>query len=92
MKPSSGSASARPGGTPADIVGKLNREINAGLASPKIKSQLAELGASPITASPPEYGAFVKAEIEKWEKVIKDPAPRRIKISKRLGVCEQDYP
>src|SRR6266851_3875196 len=60
-----------PQGTAADIVGKLNREINAGLASPKIKSQLAELGSSPITASPQEFGAFVKAEIEKWEKVIK---------------------
>jgi len=61
-----------PQGTPTDIVGKLNREINTGLASPKISSQLAELGASPIMASPPEFGAFVKAEIEKWEKVIKD--------------------
>jgi tripartite-type tricarboxylate transporter receptor subunit TctC len=61
-----------PQGTPTDIVGKLNREINAGLASPRIKSQLAGLGASPITAGPLEFGAFVKAEIEKWEKVIKD--------------------
>jgi tripartite-type tricarboxylate transporter receptor subunit TctC len=60
-----------PRGTPPDIVGKLNREINTGLASPKIKSQLADLGSSPIIASPQEFGAFVKAEIEKWEKVIK---------------------
>jgi tripartite-type tricarboxylate transporter receptor subunit TctC len=61
-----------PQGTPADVVGKLNRAINAGLASPKIKSQLAELGSSPIMASPPEFGAFVRAEIQKWEKVIED--------------------
>jgi tripartite-type tricarboxylate transporter receptor subunit TctC len=60
-----------PQGTPAEIVAKLNREINAGLASAKIKSQLAELGSSPITASPREFGAFVKAEIEKWENVIR---------------------
>jgi tripartite-type tricarboxylate transporter receptor subunit TctC len=60
-----------PQGTPADIVGKLNREINAGLASPRIKAQLADLGVSPIIASPPEFGAFVAAEIEKWEKVIR---------------------
>jgi tripartite-type tricarboxylate transporter receptor subunit TctC len=60
-----------PHGTSADIVGKLNREINAGLASPKIKAQLAELGATPITVSPGEFGTFVRSETEKWEKVIK---------------------
>jgi tripartite-type tricarboxylate transporter receptor subunit TctC len=60
-----------PRGTPPAIVDRLNREINAGLASAKIRSQLAELGSSPITSSPPEFGAFVKAEIEKWENVIR---------------------
>jgi tripartite-type tricarboxylate transporter receptor subunit TctC len=60
-----------PQGTPADVVRKLNREINAGLASPKIKSRLAELGSSPILGSPDEFGAFVRSETEKWEKVIK---------------------
>ena len=60
-----------PQGTPADVVGKLNREINAALASPKIKSRLAELGSSPIVVSPEEFGAFVRAETEKWEKVVR---------------------
>jgi tripartite-type tricarboxylate transporter receptor subunit TctC len=60
-----------PQGTPAEVVRKLNREINAGLASPKIKSRLAELGSSPIMGSPDEFGAFVRSETEKWEKVIK---------------------
>jgi tripartite-type tricarboxylate transporter receptor subunit TctC len=60
-----------PHDTPADVVGKLNREINAALASPKIKSRLAELGASPIVVSPEEFGAFVRAETEKWEKVVR---------------------
>jgi tripartite-type tricarboxylate transporter receptor subunit TctC len=60
-----------PRGTPAEVVRKLNREINAGLASPKIKSRLAELGSSPIMGSPDEFGAFVRSETEKWEKVIK---------------------
>jgi tripartite-type tricarboxylate transporter receptor subunit TctC len=60
-----------PQGTPADVVRRLNREINAGLASPRIKSQLRELGSTPITGSPEEFGAFVRAETEKWEKVIK---------------------
>jgi tripartite-type tricarboxylate transporter receptor subunit TctC len=60
-----------PQGTPPAIVDRLNSEINAGLASAKIKSQLAELGASPMISSPPAFGAFVKAEIEKWENVIR---------------------
>jgi tripartite-type tricarboxylate transporter receptor subunit TctC len=59
-----------PQGTPAEVISRLNREFNAGLASPKIKSQLAELGSTPITGSPSEFGAFVKSEVEKWEKVI----------------------
>ena len=59
-----------PQGTPADVVSRLNREFNAGLASAKIKSQLAELGSTPIVGSPAEFGSFVKSEIEKWEKVI----------------------
>jgi tripartite-type tricarboxylate transporter receptor subunit TctC len=60
-----------PQGTPAEVVSRLNREFNAGLASAKIRSQLAELGSTPITGSPSEFGAFVKSEVEKWEKVIK---------------------
>jgi tripartite-type tricarboxylate transporter receptor subunit TctC len=60
-----------PRGTPADIVGKLNREFNAALASPRIKAQLAELGSTPIAVSPDEFWTFVRSEIDKWEKVIK---------------------
>jgi len=59
-----------PRGTPAEIIGKLNREFNAALASSKIKAQLAELGSTPITVTPDQFGAFVKSEIEKWETVI----------------------
>jgi tripartite-type tricarboxylate transporter receptor subunit TctC len=60
-----------PQGTAAEIIGKLNREINAGLASPKIKSRLADLGSTPLAVNPEQFGAFVKSEIEKWEQVIK---------------------
>jgi tripartite-type tricarboxylate transporter receptor subunit TctC len=60
-----------PHGTPADIVLKLNREINAGLSSPKINARLAELGSTPIIGSADEFGAFVRSETEKWENVIK---------------------
>jgi tripartite-type tricarboxylate transporter receptor subunit TctC len=60
-----------PQGTPPQVVGKLNREFNAGLASAKIKAQLAELGSTPIVGTPEEFGTFVKSETEKWEKVIR---------------------
>jgi tripartite-type tricarboxylate transporter receptor subunit TctC len=57
--------------TPAEIVDKLNREINAGLADPKMKARIAELGATAIPSSPSEFGRFVSDEIEKWGKVVK---------------------
>ncbi len=60
-----------PKGTPPDIVAKLNREINAALADPKIKARLAELGTTPIVATPAEFGAFIAAEIERWAKAVK---------------------
>src|SRR5262245_28458704 len=60
-----------PAGTPADIVEKLNREINAALATPAVKARLAEIGATPIFCTPAEFGALVAAETRKWAKVIK---------------------
>jgi tripartite-type tricarboxylate transporter receptor subunit TctC len=60
-----------PKGTPSDVVEKLNREINAALAEPKIKARLAELGTTPIVATPAEFGAFIAAEIERWAKAVK---------------------
>jgi tripartite-type tricarboxylate transporter receptor subunit TctC len=60
-----------PKGTPPDIVATLNREINAALAEPKIKSRLAELGTTPIVMTSAEFGAFIAAEIERWAKAVK---------------------
>ncbi len=60
-----------PSGTPNDVVRKLNREFNAALASPAIRARLTELGSTPIVGSPEDFWAFTKAEIEKWERVIK---------------------
>jgi tripartite-type tricarboxylate transporter receptor subunit TctC len=60
-----------PSGTPPEIIEKLNREINAGLANPGIKAQLADLGAAPMPFTPAEFGGFVAAETEKWGKVIR---------------------
>lgn len=60
-----------PRNTPAEIVDKLNKEINAGLADPKIKARLAELGSAPLLMTPAEFSKFVADEIEKWGKVIR---------------------
>jgi tripartite-type tricarboxylate transporter receptor subunit TctC len=65
-----------PRGTAADVVTKLNREINAGLASTKMRSQLSELGSTPIVASPGEFWTFARSETEKWEKVIRQSGAR----------------
>jgi tripartite-type tricarboxylate transporter receptor subunit TctC len=60
-----------PKATPADIVDKLNREINAALADPKMKARLADLGGTVLALSPADFGKFIADETEKWAKVIK---------------------
>ena len=60
-----------PKDTPAEIVDKLNKEINAGLADPKIKARLAELGGTVLAGSPADFGKLIADETEKWAKVIK---------------------
>ena len=60
-----------PKGTPPEIIEKLNKEINAGLADPKIKARLAELGGMLISGSPADFGKVVAEETDKWAKVIK---------------------
>ena len=65
------SAIGLPKGTPPAIVEMLNKEINAGLADPKIKARLADLGGTPFVATPAELGKLVADEIEKWAKVIR---------------------
>src|SRR5262249_2235047 len=60
-----------PKNTPAEIVEKLNKEINAGLADPKIKARLADLGGTVIAGSPSDFGSFIADETEKWGKVVR---------------------
>ena len=60
-----------PAGTPNEIVGTLNREINAALTDPEVKTRLAALGIVPMPATPSEFGTFIAAETEKWTKVIR---------------------
>jgi tripartite-type tricarboxylate transporter receptor subunit TctC len=60
-----------PKSTPADIVDRLNREINASLADPKLKVRLADLGDLPMPMTPAQFGKFIADETEKWGKVIR---------------------
>ena len=60
-----------PKGTPAEIIDKLNKEINAGLADPKMKARIADLGATVLVGSPADFGKHIADETEKWAKVIK---------------------
>jgi tripartite-type tricarboxylate transporter receptor subunit TctC len=60
-----------PKNTPTEIVDKLNKEINAGLADPKMKARLAELGATTLPGSPADFGKLIADETEKWAKVIR---------------------
>jgi tripartite-type tricarboxylate transporter receptor subunit TctC len=56
--------------TPVEIVGKLNREINAGIADPGMKARLAALGGDPLPGTPAEFGKLIVEETEKWAKVV----------------------
>src|SRR5262245_7635403 len=60
-----------PKNTPAEIVDKLNNEINTGLADPKIKARLVDLGGTALTGSPADFGKLIADETEKWGKVVK---------------------
>jgi tripartite-type tricarboxylate transporter receptor subunit TctC len=62
---------AAPKGTPAEIIGNLNREINAGLADPTIKARLADMGGMLLTGSPTDFGKLIADETDKWGKVIR---------------------
>jgi tripartite-type tricarboxylate transporter receptor subunit TctC len=60
-----------PRNTPAAIIEKLNKEINAGLADPRMKARFADLGATVFMGSPADFAKFIAGDIEKWAKVIK---------------------
>jgi tripartite-type tricarboxylate transporter receptor subunit TctC len=60
-----------PKATPAEIVNKLNKEVNAGLADPKIKARLADLGGTPLPGSPADFAKLIADDTEKWAKVIR---------------------
>ena len=60
-----------PKNTPAEIIDKLNKEINAALADTKMKARLADLGARVLPGSPADFGKLIADETEKWARVVK---------------------
>jgi len=60
-----------PKSTPTEIIDKLNNEVNAALADPKMKARLADVGGSALSGSPADFGKLIADETEKWAKVIK---------------------
>jgi tripartite-type tricarboxylate transporter receptor subunit TctC len=60
-----------PRNTPAEIIDKLNKEINAALADARMKTRLADLGATALPGSPADFGKFIADETEKWGEVIR---------------------
>ena len=59
-----------PRNTPADIVARLNKEVNAGLADPRLKARLADVGGAVLAGSPADFGKLIADETDKWGKVI----------------------
>jgi len=60
-----------PKGTPAEAIDRINKEINAALADPKMKARLADLDGIAIAGSPAEFGKLIVEETDKWAKVIR---------------------
>jgi tripartite-type tricarboxylate transporter receptor subunit TctC len=60
-----------PKATPTEIIERLNREINVGLATPRLTMRLADLGGTPLIGSPADFGTLMTEDVEKWAKVIK---------------------
>jgi tripartite-type tricarboxylate transporter receptor subunit TctC len=60
-----------PNGVPAEIVTKLNKEVNAGLADPKMIERLTDVGSDPMPGTPAEFGKYIAEQTAKWAKVIR---------------------
>jgi tripartite-type tricarboxylate transporter receptor subunit TctC len=65
-----------PAGTPADIVDKLNKEINSAVASAAVRERFSKLGLEPLSGTPQEFGALIRSETAKWAEMIKKSGAR----------------
>jgi tripartite-type tricarboxylate transporter receptor subunit TctC len=68
---SSWSGFTAPKNTPAEIIDKLNQELNAAAADSEVQARFADLGAPAVSASPAEFGQIIAGDVAKWAKVIK---------------------
>jgi len=80
-----------PKNTPVEIVDKLNKEINAGLANPKLRARLADMGAIPVVGSPADFGQLIANETEKWGTVPPIACRRAVSISDARGGNEPRF-
>jgi len=71
MPPDAWQGIVAPAGTPADIIAKLNRVINEGLASPELKASITKLGGAPQLTAPAEFASFIATMKQEWAKVVK---------------------
>jgi tripartite-type tricarboxylate transporter receptor subunit TctC len=62
---------AAPRGTPSEIIDRLNHEINAAFADPRMKARLTDVGGTVLPGTPEDFQKFVAGEVEKWAKVVK---------------------
>jgi tripartite-type tricarboxylate transporter receptor subunit TctC len=60
-----------PAGTPSEVVAKLNAEVNLALKQPEVSEKLIGLGMTPVGGTPEQFGAFIRADIDKWTKLIR---------------------
>jgi tripartite-type tricarboxylate transporter receptor subunit TctC len=60
-----------PKGTPAEIVGQINREVNAALTDPVVKARFADLGSEPLPGSSADFAKLIADETDKWAKVVR---------------------
>jgi tripartite-type tricarboxylate transporter receptor subunit TctC len=76
-----------PKNTPAEIVEKLHKEVNAGLVDPKLKARLADIGGIALAGSPVDFGTFIAEETEKWAKVCSFAARRQATSPLKAVLC-----
>ena len=71
MPPDSWQAIVAPAATPPDVIAKINKAVNEGLATPQLRDKLKELGGQPEPKTPPEFAAYIVSQYKRWGDVIR---------------------